>query len=462
MYKMVHPLLLLLLPSVVQGAAFQHFQQSTPSIGCAHADMAIVIDEPSAVFYNPAGMAFLQRSGVQLGFASSYIHTDLSCSNKIVDASESAIYEAVLPILGSPPGLTASYESLALASKENSAAPVVGFVHGAYCINLGRESAVAFGASATSPWGLQTDWRGSKMGSYAAFSSFHSVAVTGAVALRYRIFSGGAGIVWQDFRFDCDNVLLGSSFDFKLKDSKYGGYAGLMCQVLPCLRVGIVYRSQINYNLKGKVYAGNNSGRGDAKMTTPQTFMGGLAYQVNACWSLMATGVYTCWSQFKEIDIATSIPTAVQSTAIPFSFSNSLYTFDFGRFRFPTRLRDTFFVALGCTYCTGPWELRAGFGYDSDPCKKFREALIPDNEHFIGGLGLGYQCNRHLRLDLGYQYLYLPKAEIRSPLLSVNTDYIRYMGHTTSSVDQINERSVYQGSIQSFAQVVSAQVRWDF
>lgn len=59
-------LLVLLLPGLVFGAGFHIREQGAKAMGMANAFVAQA-DDPSAIFYNPAGIAFQSGTQVSLG-----------------------------------------------------------------------------------------------------------------------------------------------------------------------------------------------------------------------------------------------------------------------------------------------------------------------------------------------------------------------------------------------------------
>jgi long-chain fatty acid transport protein len=451
-------------PTFLNSAAFQHFQQSAASIGYNHADMAALGDEPSVAFYNPAGMTLLERGGIQCGFATSTLQSDFNGTNKLTGTNP-AIFPAVIGVLGNQPyfnNLTPSNISIASASAKT--APTVGFFHVVYSHHFSCDVDVAIGFSAINPWGLETDWKCCKIWTYAGQTSFHSIALNPSLSIRYKNFYIGGGPSWQSFRFDNYNYLFGSSADFKLKDHRLSWDLGAMYQFNVQTRIGFSYRPKIGYHLKGRAQFGNFNGTGETHISVPATFTFGIYRNVTACFDLMATGVYTCWNQCKEIDVHTNIPSFTKGTVLEGFGIEEFYTFDPSHFHFPTQLKDTFFISLGGRYRIDRWQIRGGLGYDSNPIKKYREALIPDNEHYSYSLGLGYCFNNYLSFDFGYQFIFIPKAEFKAPLTSLDLSFSETLEPSgmVLSIDDFNENSTYQGSVKSFAQVISAQLRWDF
>ncbi|MEA3466103.1 MAG: outer membrane protein transport protein [Thermodesulfobacteriota bacterium] len=59
-------LMVLLMPSLVCGAGFHIREQGAKAMGMANAFVAQA-DDPSAIFYNPAGIAFQDGTQVSLG-----------------------------------------------------------------------------------------------------------------------------------------------------------------------------------------------------------------------------------------------------------------------------------------------------------------------------------------------------------------------------------------------------------
>ena len=462
---------LVYLPSVCSGAAFQHFQQSSTSIGLNHSDMAALSDEPATAFYNPAGMTLLRKSGIQFGFASTMMQTTFNGSNKITDQSEPAIYPAVYDLFGLETygfgfitGQFSNGDNISLSNSQSKTTPYVGFFHGVYkFVFNGLDFAV--GLSVTNPWGLETDWKCCKIWTYTGQTSFHSIAVTPSLAIKYRQFSFGLGVSWQDFRFDNYNYLFGSSADFKLKDNQLTCNVSMIYEMDPRTRFGLTYRPSVSYRLKGRADFGNFGGRASSKMILPQTVTFGGYHQLSSCFEIMATAVYTNWNKFKEIDIYTDIaPFSRGNLSTIFSFGSELI-FNPTHFHFPIKFKDTLFVAIGSRYTIDQWQISTGAGYDSNPIKKYREALIPDNEHYSLSFGLGYQFTSRLSLDFGYQFILIPKSQLKAPILSFGFD-LNTQNSVGSlpplSVTDVQDKSEFSGSVESFAQVISAQLRWDF
>lgn len=201
----------------------------------------------------------------------------------------------------------------------------------------------------------------------------------------------------------------------KIEDSTFGigGRLGMLVEPRDDLRIGLVYQTPIQLDFSDSPDF-ENLGPGlaflapraldnlDMSMTLPQQVMASVMFQATDRLDLMANIGWQDWSEFGQ-DIVT-VHTAGQ---------NELTTnIDYD---------DTWHFAVGTRYALTPqWRVSAGVAYDSSMADDdTRSPTLPVDRTWRYAGGVHYAWSNDLKLDLGYEYIDMGKAEIdveRGPL----------------------------------------------
>lgn len=390
-------------------AGFQLRELSADGVGSALAGATSRADDLSTIYLNPAGMTRL-GTGVQ---------ADLTYIAPSITFSGSGAGPTGVAFSGGDGGNAG--ESV-----------LVPALYGLWKIS----PTLAAGISLNVPFGLSTKYDEDWVGRYFALESeIHNAVLTPSIAWKpTEQLSLGAGI--QIGRADATLSQAINLSALGLPDAKteltgddisYGFTLGALYEFTPTSRIGLTYRSKIDYTLEGdaKFYdvptglaalipTLNDTGA-KAKVTTPDVLSLGAYHEFSPKWSGMAEASWTNWSTFKELRVS----------------------FDDGRpdTVTPENWEDSWFFSLGAEY--RPWENHAfqfGIAYDQSPVPdEDRTARIPDADRYWASLGYSYDFGVGRRLNLGYTHIFFDKVD-----LAESTDAGTLTGDYTGSADIVS------------------------
>jgi len=373
------PIVLLAFSGAASASGFQLLEQNASGIGNAYAGSAAATDNASTVYYNPAGMTQLQDREVTAGIAApgpSFKFHDqgsrVGVFNSAGDGGDAGGWALV------PNG----YLSLAL--------------------NKDVYVGVGFGA----PFGLKTEYDNPWVG--AAQSTMFEVKTYNVnPSIAYRLndqVSLGAGANWQRLEANYERQAAvtpaGSVTPIKLdlNDDAWGWNVGALFTLSPLTKVGVSYRSAIQYHTSGTLNV-NGGGAGtvgaSADLKIPDTFIMSVAQKLSEKWEMLGDVSWTGWSSIPKVDIMRSTGTLAQ-------------TLD-------TDFRDTWRVALGGNYqYSSDWKLRFGIAYDQTPVKGASTRLVslPDNDRIWLSFGSQWAVDKAAKLDLGVSYIFIKDSQV--------------------------------------------------
>ena len=386
--RTVPALLLAIFSGAASAAAFQLWEQNASGLATAYAGSAAVADNASTVFFNPAGMTQLQGGQLSLGV------TGVGPSYKFNNQGSTAT--------GGNGGDAGSWAAVPNAYMSWQLTP-----------NL------FLGLGISAPFGLATEYKDANwVGRVQAIKS-EIKTVNYNPSLAYRVndkISLGFGVNYQTI----DAELTSAGSQLKGDDSAWGWNAGALFTLSPAMRVGVSYRSALNYTLEGTAN-GVVPIRADVKL--PDTFILSVWQQVSDNWEAMGDLSYTRWSTLQSLNVI-SRNSGAQLTAETFNYDNS--------WRF----------AWGAAYkSSDALKLKFGIAYDRTPVNNAdRSARVPDNDRIWFTLGGQWNAGKAGKVDLGYAYLY-----VKDP-----------------SIEQTKGANTLRGSYDASAQVLGLQYSLGF
>lgn len=325
---------------------FQSLEQNASGIGTSHAGSAAVADNASTIFYNPAGMTLLPARQVSLGVVGvlhSYEFNNQGSTGTGGNGGDAGDWSA----------LPNAYLSWALSP--------------AWVVGLGISS----------PFSLHTDydadWRG-RFQSVEAKVRTLNVNPSVAYKLSDKV-SLGLGLNYQKIKVDTSTQLSSQSGD----DSAWGWNAGALFTLSPAMRVGLAYRSSIEYDLDQAVnLTGLPRAAASTNLKMPGTFTLSVWQQVSDRWEAMGDLSYTHWKTVDDYD------------------------------------RNSWRFAWGAAYkYSDAWKSKFGVAYDRSPIGDGeRTAQLPDNHRISFSIGGQYKLSQSAALDFGYAYQWVKDAEI--------------------------------------------------
>ena len=358
------------------GAGFSIFEQGAKASGMAGAFVATV-DDPSAIFYNPAGLAQQRELTVLAGA------TFINFSNQFTGDPNSPVTSGVVGEYNrhtfAPPNLYA----------------VKGFGN------------VTLGIGVFAAWGLRTDWADPWPGRYISKDAdLKTTSVNPAVAWQNdaETIAIGAGVEYRRARvFLNSNSMMLNPFTGRIADianirlaSEYGddiGWnAGVLFKPSERFRIGASYRSPMDIELEGdaevtQISTGNPQldaivatrlPRNQAITTSfpfPAVAAIGVAFSPNDRWDLELDVTHMTWSRFDAL----TVDFAEQPQ---FGFTRE------------QNWEDSSAIRFGLNHnATEQWDVRLGAVYDWNPQPiEAVSPLLPDADRF--GVTLGTGLNR--------------------------------------------------------------------
>lgn len=422
------------LSSASMAAGFALIDQSASQMGNSFAGGAAVASDASTIFFNPAGLTRVPHQFV------GGIHA-IEPSSKFDGAATDP--------LGNP-----------VSGGNGGDAGDLGLVPNLY-YNLPLGNGLFSGLGINVPFGLSTEYDDDWKGRYHAIKSeVKTVNINPTLAYRINdLVSVGAGVSLQYIDAEltqavdqgslCRPALMapppaGLGLDFAAADAACnsmgltpqgndakakvegdnwaGGYnLGVLLQPTDSTRIGLAYRSKVKQQLTGNarfrnadpLFTANNvfvNTNVSAGIDLPQTASLSIYQDISRQWSVMADATWTGWENFKELRI--NYDSFQPDSVVDESWD------------------DTMRYALGVDYRpSSRWTLRAGFAHDETPVPNaaHRTPRIPGEDRTWVSLGLGYQFNRTIALDVAYAHLFVrddPEINISDPAAGTLTgDY---------------------------------------
>jgi long-chain fatty acid transport protein len=372
---------------VASAAGFALIEQSGSGMGNAYAGAAATAEDASTIFFNPAGMSKLE--GMQIVVAGHLI--DLSTKFRNSGSTGPA---AMGPMTGGNGG---DVGDLAIVPNFYFAMPIGDQLH--------------FGVGVNTPFGLATEYDDNWLGRFQGIKS-ELMTINVNPSLSFKVseaFSIGAGLNYQIIDAELTNaVVLGAGVEGRAKleadDNAWGWNVGVLFQPSASTKIGVSYRSIIEYTLEGSTTVTDPTGAtvsavsGDthADVTMPDSFSISLAQKLNDRWEILADASFTRWSEINTVDIVNSV------SGVP-------------RDRLVLDFDDTWRYSIGANYRLNEgWLLKGGVAFDESPVKgaTSRSVRLPDADRTWVSVGAQVKLKQNHRLDFGYSHLFIEDPDI--------------------------------------------------
>ena len=431
-------------------AAFALIEHSSKGIGTSFAGGSASADDPSTVFFNPAGITRLQ--GTQFSAGLSVILPDIKFKDQ---ASTSAVGTSLSGGDGGNGG-------------ENAYVPILYYVRD---IN----DKFKFGLGINAPFGLATKYDANWQGRYQGIESrITTVNISPNIAWKLNkrwSFAIGADIQYMDAKFtnaidfsavclgtaslaaNCSAVGLGPTtvqsaatrgdVENRADDWGVGFNTGLLYEFTKDTRFGFHYRSGVKHKLKGdatfslpSIVGNQTNGVATAlqavfsntgissNVALPEQLSFSVYHRMNRL-AIMGDITITRWDSLDELRI---------------QFDNPLTPDGVETLNWKNANR----YSLGVEYeQSDNWTLRAGIAVDETPIRsgELRTVRLPDATRRWISFGASYKSSDRFSFDFGYAHLFFDDANIN---------------RTGSQGDKL------VGNFDVDANIVSAQANWKF
>lgn len=323
-------------------------------------------DNPSAIYYNPAGITQLEGHNVQVN--------TLFYLNIYTDFEGSGINSGI--------------------NVEN--APEVLPVPALHYVYSPENSRFSYGLGVYAPFGLAMDWPDT--------APFAPVGMGGRIdyvtlnpVVAYQItdtLSLAVGPTLNISQAELRTAYAGPGTEFKFKgdDASFGFTAGLRWQPCEQWAFGAVYRSATTMNYDGTAtFNPGPSFDSSAGVEIPQIIGAGVSYRPSPKWNIEFNVDWTDWEVVDTLTIA-------GVGAIPFDWHGS------------------FFYQVGVTrHFEGGWYASVGYFYSEDSTSEtFYNPIVPDGDFHLASIGVG-RVYEHWRWALAGQLIFGEWTEVNNP-----------------------------------------------
>lgn len=373
------------------GSGFALYEQGAKAVSLGGA-FAATADDPSAIFFNVAGIAYQRQTAASVG------------STVITFAAEFTGSNDEFP----GPDTTAFWE-------DHIFTPVNAY----FVMPLGENMTIGYGQF--TPYGLRTDWEDAqtfpgRFISKDANLKTQSIQPSFAMKTPDGRFAWGAGIEYRLAHVtlarnigapnpftqgisDIGKVRLDSDWNGAL-----GWNVGLMFRPNDSWSIGASYRAAMEIDFDGTAdftqlltgfpqfdAAAARLLPRDQDMSLTLDFPAnaylGVAHQLTPTWRIEADLGYATWSKLKELLVDFRDPTTPDLVA-------------------PQNWDDTYTYRLGANHqVTSRWDLRFGMYYDENPQPvESVGPLLPDSDRWGPSFGVGFK-SKHWHVDVTELYV---------------------------------------------------------
>lgn len=291
------------------------------------------------------------------------------------------------------------------------------------------------GLSVNNQYGLGTkwpsDWDGNQLAVDTEIKSFFFTPVVAYKFSDQFSLSAGAVISYADVKIINKTLiplpppLVSPLIDLELKGNKtgFGFTAGFMYKPVEQLSIGASYRSEVKFDFEGSA-SSNPAGvtipgfgfvpfpNGDitASLKTPQNITLGLGFTPSPDLTLAADFQYVGWSSYDKLEITFKEYPSAQNPTIESA---------------DRKYENTFILRGGAEYeLSDVFALRAGVFFDKNPVKtEYVEPILPDANRIGLNVGLGYMFTEKFGVDFGYLLLLFQDREVTGSKFGFNGTY---------------------------------------
>jgi long-chain fatty acid transport protein len=335
-------------------------------------------DNPSAIYYNPAGITQLEGSNLRGGVYGIYLNP--SCT---------------------PTNHTHTFHS----SKNLAAVPQLFYTY------TPKDWPLSFGLGVYAPFGGNMSWpEDTGFRSVAISGSLKYITINPVVAVKLLpSLSVGGGAMVNYGNIDLEQGLRANQqpfanfFHFKGDDWGVGYNAGILWQPHPKISFGATFRSSARLNFQGNTdfqlqprpYNTPAQRNASAGFTFPLTTVLGVSYRPTPKWNLEFDANYTGWNSFGTVNIQQSPP----RVSTPFQQN------------IPVHLdwQASWMYEFGVTrYFDSGWHVSAGYVFNENSVPNaYYTPLAADMDRQFFSAGAGYKGKR-FDFDVAYQFGYGP------------------------------------------------------
>jgi len=430
---------LVLFPGTGLAAGLSLYEQGQPSIGTANAGQAAYAEDASIAYYNPAGMTHLERSELLLG-------------------SQLLVYTAKF---SSDPRVSNPYRG---SDGGNAGMLIPG--GGFYYVQKLFNGRAAAGLALNAPAGLGLRFEHGWKGRYLVQEETLAIAnINPSIAYKVNDWlSVGAGLsvyyamlkqemaVFNPPSVGFPPLTVSPNPDGSMRvtatDWRLGYNLGVLVEPRKGTRVGVAYRSQAEFVMKGK---GHADYLGDYLTTRGVDSRPNLAFTMPLPRSITVSGYHEFtpkWAGLADV--------GWQNWS---AFDHMIINGPNNTVNINEDWKDTWRLGLGAHY--RPIErllLKAGFSYDSDPTSLAnRLPNLPLNQQWRYATGFDWDFNKNMVISLNYEFVDMGHARIDKDIPPVVVDPPGVI-----KPREIFPGRQFDGEFDQFINLIGVSFRWKF
>jgi long-chain fatty acid transport protein len=397
----------MLISQSIFASGFQINEHGAKGMSLAGAFTGLANDA-SAVYYNPAGLSFLNGTNILGGVT------------------------IIMP--------TATWTAPGGALEEDMDAQTFTPIN--FYLTHQFSDKVSAGLSVNNQYGLGTLWDPTWAGRYLAYDTeIITFFISGVLSYKFsEQFSLAAGVTYAIGNVaitQVSNILVPgpSPFpDFQTKmegDGNGLGFTfGLMYKPSEKVSLGLSFRSETKIEFEGDAVStpasqpGVPDGQGGsftltyptgnitAPLTTPMNITFGLGWLASEKVNVTADFQYVGWSSYDKLEVTFTEYAPPGGT--PPTVASAERNWE-----------NSFILRAGCEYAvSNNFDLRGGLLYDTNPIKdEYVEPTLPDSDRLGINIGFGYDFGSGLVIDFAYMYLLFMEREITNSVVGFNGTY---------------------------------------
>jgi long-chain fatty acid transport protein len=350
-------------------------------------------DDPSAVYYNPAGITQIEGTQIQTGLT--FIH------------APGTEYEPFPGTLTFEPGASSATPARAAEVPSNQ------YYLPTFFVTHKATDRFSLGFGVYTPYGLQLDWpddwTGRQITTFDEIKTNYFNLVGAYNSLPSWSVSAGVSYVYSRARLSRTTYVIPgdptveSLIEFDAQGWGIAPDVGTQVRLGKRVRLGANYRAQavVEHNgtvkfdpVGGLAFEGTDHLSASAKLPLPATFVAGIAVTPTDRWTIEADWDYTHWQSFRDLDL--DIPGSVVldpglRAANPFP---------------NRRWKNSHIFRVGTEFkVTDPLAVRLGGAYITTPIPdETIDPILPDSDRTALTAGFGYAFTKALGLDVAYEY----------------------------------------------------------
>ncbi len=376
------------------GNGFDIYEQSAKAVGMAGAVIAQA-EDPSAIFFNPAGITQLEGTQVSLGTCLVMPTMQFKSNSNV--------------LMGTYPGETTKIKDHTWV------------IPNAYVTHKVNDK-VSVGIGTFAHFGLGVEWPRQWEGRFTPGTTktiLQTTSISPVIAFKpFDSLSIGFGPYIQNFDIELNNLVFvavptppltpgnnrAQTADAKLTANEWnwGWQAGFRLKIIESLTFGAAYLSEVRHKITdGEQELRSLAGGAvitkqgfSGEFTLPATLRLGLAWQ-RGPFTIEAGAQWTKWTSYKTLSAVFDNGTSLSS---------------------PKNWHNAWLWRIGSQYRVNKYlDLRAGFLYDETPIPgSTMDPLVPSGNRkgYCGGIGIHFD---RLTFDVAYNYIQDEKRNWNNP-----------------------------------------------